>query len=672
MRHRSPVWIALARYGRFHFETKARIGTTEYTAISAPRVDRAVMGTPLTVGGCTSATLNLSILTDDSIAASTPIVILGRLTDGVNNSEWLEFGTFYINQRDTSYEGLITVSCYDAMLKANQTYLDGNDNSANWPKTMKSVVEEIAYRIGVSIDPRTQINVGDDYIVPEPIDLTMMQVLGYIGACHGGNWIITEDNALRLVPLASAPVTYAHTSEHPESVIPQTYYITDENDLSIETPEGHALVWAVDGSADPADGLTTVTAVLGQLTNGTAVTVTGIVVSDNKGNSYTAGNKAGGVITIDGNPYVNQNICDALYEKYNGLVYEPYTASKTVYDPATELGDQIIIGDKVHSVLCTAKMVMDLGFRSDISAPNSEALSEEYPYLSEIKKLRQTAAELNEAINAKAEELTEKINNASGDTTALSNALTEEVKRASGVEKELDTRIGDEETRAKAAEKGLSDRVKALEDTNPSQVTADLSALKQGVQKNAEDIKTNSEALSALDTTVKQHATDITAIKEKDTSQDEAIKALQDAQAAQAETLTAVQETNTAQGEAIKALQEKDTAIDTEISGIKGEITTLKEKDTALDGVIATMQESITAHGQNLETLSKASASHDTDLTGLKERMTNAETVLGEYEQILTTLQEIVSSMQQSITSILSRLDALEQSNSGSEGGGTE
>ena len=222
MRHRSPVWIALARYGRFHFETKARIGTTEYTAISAPRVDRAVMGTPLTVGGCTSATLNLSILTDDNIAASTPIVILGRLTDGVNNSEWLEFGTFYINQRDTSYEGLITVSCYDAMLKANQTYLDGNDNSANWPKTMKSVVEEIAYRIGVSIDPRTQINVGDDYIVPEPIDLTMMQVLGYIGACHGGNWIITEDNALRLVPLASAPMTYAHTSESPESVIPQT------------------------------------------------------------------------------------------------------------------------------------------------------------------------------------------------------------------------------------------------------------------------------------------------------------------------------------------------------------------------------------------------------------------------------------------------------------------
>ena len=385
MRYRSPVWIALARNGRFHFETKARIGTTEYTAISAPRVDRAVMGTPLTVGGCTSATLNLSILTEDSIASSTPIVILGRLTDGVNNSEWLEFGTFYINQRDTSYNGLITVSCYDAMLKANQTYLDEN-NVGNWPKSMKAVVEEIAYRIGVSIDPRTKINVGADYTVPIPTDLTMMQVLGYIGACHGGNWIITEENALRLVPLASAPVARSVTSETPGSTIPQTYYITDEKDLSIGTPEGHNLVWAADGSADPMDGLTNVTAVLGQLTSGAAVTVTGIVMSDNKGHTYTAGNKDGGVITIEGNPYANQTICDILYEKYNGLVYEPYTASKTVYDPATELGDQIIIGDKVHSVLCTAKMVMDLGFRSDISAPNSEALSEEYPYLTDKKK----------------------------------------------------------------------------------------------------------------------------------------------------------------------------------------------------------------------------------------------------------------------------------------------
>ena len=30
------------------------------------------------------------------------------------------------------------------MLKTNQNYLDGSDTAANWPKSMKSVVEEIA------------------------------------------------------------------------------------------------------------------------------------------------------------------------------------------------------------------------------------------------------------------------------------------------------------------------------------------------------------------------------------------------------------------------------------------------------------------------------------------------------------------------------------------------
>lgn len=399
MRHRSPIWITLAQYGRFHFETKARIGTKEYTAISAPRIDRAVMSTPLTVGNCTAATLNLSILTEDNIAASAPIVILGRLTDGVNYSEWLEFGTFYINQRDTSYEGLITVDCYDAMLKANQTYLQEGSSSTEWPKTMKTVVEEIAQRIGVSVDPRTQINVGGDYIVPEPVDLTMTQVLGYIGACHGGNWIITEDNALRLVPLATAPTAKAVTGETPESIIPQTYYITDENDLSIGTPEGHSLVWAINGSADPVDGLTNVTAVLGQLTNGIAVTVTGITMSNNMGGNYTAGTKDGYVITIESNPYASQNICNALYEKLRGLVYEPFTASKTVYDPATELGDQIVIGTKVQSTLCTSKITMDIAFRSDITAPNSEALSAEYPYLTERKKSETAIKQVQEQLN---------------------------------------------------------------------------------------------------------------------------------------------------------------------------------------------------------------------------------------------------------------------------------
>lgn len=419
MRHRTDRWVKLAARGRFQMEAKARIGGVDYTKISAPKIDRSLMSSPLSVGNCTSATLSLSILTDDEIKSASPVVIMGRLTDGNIFSEWMEFGTFFIDQRDTSIEGLVTIDCYDAMLKANKSYLDGSDSSENWPKTMKAVVEEIAYRIGVGIDPRTKINTGADYVVPYPSGKSMIQVLGDIGACHGGNWIITEENLLRLVPLVTAPdetfhvishdydkiktsdgnlliykeqeifnaVLPAPTGETPKSVIPLTHYITDEHGNAIITPDGHYLVWAANGSADAVDGLINIPVVCGKITTGMKVTITGVSMENDGGESYTAGDDSGAVLTIESNPYATQGICDALYAAFNGLVYFPYTATKALYDPATELGDQVKIGDMVYSVLYTSTLDFDLNFRSDISAPNSAELSEEYPYLSEAKKL---------------------------------------------------------------------------------------------------------------------------------------------------------------------------------------------------------------------------------------------------------------------------------------------
>lgn len=486
MRRRSDRWVKLAARGHFQMEAKARIGGKDYTKISAPKIDRSLMSSPLSVGNCTSATLSLSILTDDDIKSTSPVVIMGRLTDGNIFSEWMEFGTFYIDQRDTSFEGLVTIDCYDAMLKANQSYLDGSGISADWPKTMKEVVEEIAYRIGIGIDPRTKINTGADYVVPYPSEKSMIQVLGDIGACHGGNWIITEENLLRLVPLVTAPdetfhvishdyekirtgdgnlliykeqnafnaVLPAPTGDTPESANPVTHYITDEFGNAIVTPDGHYLTWAADGSADAVGGLINVPVVCGKITTGQRVIITGISMSNDEGGSYTAGDDSGAVLTIDGNPCATQGICDALYTAFNGLVYYPYTATKALYDPATELGDQVKIGDVVHSVIYASTLNFDLNFRSDISAPNSAELSAEYPYLPDIHRLIQTTKQISSTIAAVSKELSGKV-----DDITIQN----EIKRATGAEETLSDQIEAEGTRAKNAEEALSDKISATE-----------------------------------------------------------------------------------------------------------------------------------------------------------------------------------------------------------------
>ena len=592
MRHRTDRWVKLAARGRFRMEAKARIGGVDYLKISAPKINRNLMSAPLSVGNCNVATLSLSILTDDEIKSTSPVVIMGRLTDGKIYSEWMEFGTFFIDQRDTSFEGLLTVDCYDAMLKANQSYLDGSDSSANWPKTMKAVVEEVAYRLGVGIDPRTKINTGADYVVPYPSGKTMIQVLGDIGACHGGNWIITEENLLRLVPLVTAPDETFHvishdyekvktadghlliykeqtvfnavlpepTGESPESVVPVTHYITDEYGNVVVTPEGHYLVWAADGSADAVDGLINVPVVCGQITTGTKVTITGVSMGNDGGGSYTAGDDSGAVLTVESNPYATQGICDALYAAFNGLVYLPYTATKALYDPATELGDQVKIGDMVHSVLYTSSLDFDLNFRSNISAPNSEELSEEYPYLSEIQSLKQTSEQLNGAIESASKELSGKVDDA---------ALQAEIDRATGVEKELSTRIGNEETRAKKAEEDLSARIKSIEDTSPGEVSGRISALEQTVTGHG-------TSLTALEQTVNGHTTDISGVKSTADTNAQNIAALNQTVTEHGTTIGTMKSDATALAERVTALEQTVSNHGTRLGTVEGKITDIE------------------------------------------------------------------------------------------------
>lgn len=421
MRHRSKIWTKLAARGKFRMETVAVINGVTYTKISAPKIERSLMSEPLSVGNCISATLQISILTDDIIETSKPIIIKSRLTDGELYSEWLEFGTFYIDVPEQNYEGLQTFTCYDSMLKTSQVYVDETDDESEWPKSMKTCVEEIAYRIGVGIDPRTRINVGSDYVVSFPSERTMQQVLGFIGAIHGGNWIITEENLLRLVPIISSPddtfniidqdyetvmtddgyrLAYRLTDKErvevqpdipglsPNSYFPISRKITDETYNPIVTSDGYYLVWGLDGSADAVGGLIHVPIVIGNITTGKNLTVSKVTMSDENGNTYSFGNNTGFEIKIESNPYVNHNNCKALYTAFKGLIYTPYTATKTCYDPATELGDWVKIGDKVCSVIYTMSQCLDIDYRSDISAPNNNEVSRTYPFLSEFDKMK--------------------------------------------------------------------------------------------------------------------------------------------------------------------------------------------------------------------------------------------------------------------------------------------
>lgn len=382
MRQRSETWAKLAARGRFTLDVVAVIGGVTYTAISAPVIDRALVSDAMSVGNCISASMDVSVLTDDDIASAAPVIIRARLLDGDAASEWLEFGTFYIAQRESDPNtGLLSLRCYDAMLKASQRYVDPSipDDRIGWPKSMQTCVNEVAQRIGVEIDSRTVINTADAYQVAYPTNYTMQEVLGWIGAAHGGNWIITPENKLRLVPLISPPA--------------ETFDIVDYYYNKIYTDDGYKLVWKHRETEETLEhgaggGTINVPVVIGKITTGKSMTISRVTIARDDTLGYTLGDDTGVELRSSNNPYANQAVCDDLYADLNGVVYAPFAITNACYDPCTELGDWILVGEQVRSVIYKQTLTFGTDFRVDASAPGKDETSSEYPYLTEIEKLQ--------------------------------------------------------------------------------------------------------------------------------------------------------------------------------------------------------------------------------------------------------------------------------------------
>ena len=69
---------------------------------------------------------------------------------------------------------------------------------------MTEAVEIMAALMGVEIDPRTALNSA--YTIDYPVsNQTLRKTLSWIAATHGGNFVMTDEGKLLLVPLISAP-----------------------------------------------------------------------------------------------------------------------------------------------------------------------------------------------------------------------------------------------------------------------------------------------------------------------------------------------------------------------------------------------------------------------------------------------------------------------------------
>lgn len=213
-------WNALWGKDETRVEVRATIAGTAYDGFDGVSGVWEIKKTaPLLktaeIGRCAAARLDLALVLPEgaSIPRMAEIDLGVRLNGGTTQSDWLPKGTFFIDTR-TQEDDVLKITAYDAMLKTEQSFTRSGDQG-EWPRTDIAVVNEIAQRIGVSVDARTTALMSRGYLVQYPGivledgtpkysadgGLTMREVLGYIGVMYGGNWCISDAGALRLVGL---------------------------------------------------------------------------------------------------------------------------------------------------------------------------------------------------------------------------------------------------------------------------------------------------------------------------------------------------------------------------------------------------------------------------------------------------------------------------------------
>ena len=212
----SDLWQQMLADPAHAVEAKLKIAGVEYGEDQIVRKSLIVYGglySTFGIGNCCARQIDFEIYPQGTIPRQAKIEVYMRLRLGEQVSEWIPKGVFFFSTRKTDrVTGVLSVHGYDAMLKAEETWLDSSYDAETWPMPVWTAVNDIARRMGVAVDSRTQLNESFpvQYPVDDEGDMTMREALGRIAVANAGNWIITDEGKLLLVGLNSMPKETNH------------------------------------------------------------------------------------------------------------------------------------------------------------------------------------------------------------------------------------------------------------------------------------------------------------------------------------------------------------------------------------------------------------------------------------------------------------------------------
>lgn len=190
-------------------EVKLDIAGQEYTQsnIISVSISGGLFDSP-GIGNVNARQIDMEIIPIGTIPRQAQIQVFARVCVDNLQSEWIPKGVFFFSARELDkVSGILTVTGYDAMLKAENVWLNEDYIYDNWPMPQETAVADIAQRMGIEVDSRTVLS--NDFPVEYPVDedgdLTMREALSFIAVSDAGNWIITDEGKLRLIRFDDLP-----------------------------------------------------------------------------------------------------------------------------------------------------------------------------------------------------------------------------------------------------------------------------------------------------------------------------------------------------------------------------------------------------------------------------------------------------------------------------------
>lgn len=135
-----------------------------------------------------------------------------------------------------------------------------------------------------------------------------------------------------------------------------------------------------------------------------AAPVSKVVLTVDSGNQYTVGDDTGKTITVSV-PWGSRAMAERILQSLQSYRYQPYTGKNAIADPAVEVGDAVIIGD-IMSTVVQKNVTFGRLTVMDLSAPATNEIEDEYPYKSKAQRTSERKeAQTRAAIEKSAEEV---------------------------------------------------------------------------------------------------------------------------------------------------------------------------------------------------------------------------------------------------------------------------